>query len=78
MICVAALLVVLVGLDLASKSLAASWDGVSFIDPTPNPKLMPGVTDVGVVPALVLSVVIVAAGVYGSRRPAAAVGCRRW
>ena len=61
-------LAVLIGLDLASKSLAASWARLSFVDPTPNSELMLGVSDVGVVPALVLSVVIFAAGVYGVRR----------
>jgi|GEM_PF-2755213 len=62
------LLAVLVALDLVSKVVASRWNGVSFIDPTPNPELMLGVSDVGVVPALVLSVIVIAAGVYGAQR----------
>ena len=62
------LLVALVGLDLVSKAVASRWNGVSFVDPTPNPELMLGVSDVGVGPALVLSVMVVAAGVYGAQR----------
>jgi len=63
-----ALLVILVGLDLVSKTVASRWNGVSFIHPTPNPKLMLGVSDVGVAPSLVLSAMVIAAGVYGAQR----------